>query len=326
MFARFLRLIFAAWAAFLGVTAEASAQAYPTRPITVVVPFPAGGPTDTIARVIADRMQLSLGQPLIIENVTGASGSIAVGRVAHATPDGYTLSFGNWSTHVINGAALALSYDVLDDFAPVALISDSPMVLVTKDISANNLQEFVGWLKANPGKSSQGTPGVAGAAHLAGVLFQNITGTRFQFVPYRGVGPAMQDLLGGRIDFMFDFVANSLAQIQSGKLKALAVLSKTRLSLLPNVPNVDEAGVPGLYVSSWQAIWAPKATPDTIIARLNRAAMGALDEPSTRQRLIGLAQTIPERDQQTTEALGALHRAEIKKWWPIIKAAGIKAE
>ena len=192
MFARFLRLIFAAWAAFLGVTAEASAQAYPTRPITVVLPFPAGGPTDTIARVIADRMQLSLGQPLIIENVTGASGSIAVGRVAHATPDGYTLSFGNWSTHVINGAALALSYDVLDDFAPVALISDSPMVLVTKDIPANNLQEFVGWLKANPGKSSQGTPGVAGAAHLAGVLFQNITGTRFQFVPYRGVGPAMQ--------------------------------------------------------------------------------------------------------------------------------------
>jgi tripartite-type tricarboxylate transporter receptor subunit TctC len=271
-------------------------------------------------------MQLSLGQPLIIENVTGASGSIAVGRVAHATPDGYTLCFGNWSTHVINGAALALPYDVLDDFAPVAMISDSPMVLVTKDIPANNLQEFVGWLKANPGKGSQGTPGVAGAAHLAGVLFQNITGTRFQFVPYRGVGPAMQDLLGGRIDFMFDLVANSLAQIQSGKLKALAVLSKTRLSLLPNVPNVDEAGVPGLYVSSWQAIWAPKATPDTIIARLNRAAMGALDEPTTRQRLIGLAQTIPERDQQTTEALGALHRAEIKKWWPIIKAAGIKAE
>jgi tripartite-type tricarboxylate transporter receptor subunit TctC len=326
MFARFPHLIFAAWAAFFGVTAEASAQAYPTRPITVVVPFPAGGPTDTVARVIADRMQLSLGQPLIVENVTGASGSIAVGRVAHAAPDGYTLSFGNWSTHVVNGAALALSYGVLNDFAPVALISDSPMVLVTKDIPANTLQEFVGWLKANPGKSSQGTPGVAGAAHLAGVLFQNITDTRFQFVPYRGVGPAMQDLLGGRIDFMFDFVANSQAQIQSGKLKALAVLSKTRLELLPNVPNVDEAGVPGLYVPSWQAIWVPKATPDTIVARLNSAVKRVLDEAATRQRLIGLAQTIPERDQQTIEALGALHRAEIKKWWPIIKATGIKAE
>src|SRR5262245_27695668 len=312
LFARIMHLMLAACAAFFGVTAEPSAQAYPTRPITVVVPFPAGGPTDTIARVIADRMQLSLGQPLIIENVTGASGSIAVGRVARAAPDGYTLSFGTWSTHVVNGAALALSYDLLNDFAPVALISDSPMVLVTNNIPANSLQEFVGWLKANPGKSSQGTPGVAGAGQRAGVLFQNITGTRFQFVPYRGVGPAMQDLLGGRIDFMFDFVANSLALIQAGKLKALAVLSKTRLGLLPNVPNVDEAGVPGLHVSSWQSIWAPKATPDTIIARLNRAVMDVLDEPAVRQRLIDLAQTIPERDQQTTDALGALQKAEIK--------------
>ena len=320
------RITWATCAALLILAADARAQPYPARPITMVVPFPAGGPTDTIARVVAERMGVSLGQPLIIENVTGADGSIAVGRVARATPDGYTLSFGTWSTHVVNGAALALSYDVVNDFTPVGLVSDSPMVLIVNTAPANNLQEFVAWLKANPGKASQGTPGVSGAAHLAGVFFQDRTGARFQFVPYRGVGPAMQDLLGGRIDFMFDFVANSLAQVRAGKLKALAVLSQSRLGLLPNVPTVDEAGLPGLHVSSWQAIWVPRATPTLAVAKLNRALMDALGEPSVRQRLVDLAQKIPPRDGQTPEALAALQKAEIEKWWPIIKAAGIRAD
>jgi tripartite-type tricarboxylate transporter receptor subunit TctC len=263
---------------------------------------------------------------LVIENVTGASGSIAVGRVARAPPDGYTLSFGNWSTHVVNGAVLSLSYDVLNDFAPVALVSDSPMVLVTSKLRAGSLEEFATWLKSNPGKASQGTPGIAGAAHLAGILFQNRTGTRFQSVPYRGVGPAMQDLLAGRIDFMFDLVANSLPQIHAATISALAVLSNRRLSVLPDVRTVDEAGLTGLYVSSWQAIWAPKGTPTIIIEKLNGAVMAALGDASVRQRLTDLAQVIPLREQQTPEALGALHRAEIEKWWPIIKAAGIKGE
>ncbi len=316
------RITWATCAALLILAADARAQPYPARPITMVVPFPAGGPTDTIARVVAERMRVSLGQPLIIENVTGADGSIAVGRVARATPDGYTLSFGTWSTHVVNGAALALSYDVVNDFTPVGLVSDSPMVLIVNTAPANNLQEFVAWLKANPGKASQGTPGVSGAAHLAGVFFQDRTGARFQFVPYRGVGPAMQDLLGGRIDFMFDFVANSLAQVRAGKLKALAVLSQSRLGLLPNVPTVDEAGLPGLHVSSWQAIWAPRATPTLAVAKLNRALMDALGEPSVRQRLVDLAQKIPPGTARHPRRLRHFRRPKSRNGGPSSRPPG----
>jgi tripartite-type tricarboxylate transporter receptor subunit TctC len=292
----------------------------------MLMPFPAGGPTDTIGRIVAERMRASLGQPIVVENVLGASGSIAVGRAARAAPDGYTLSFGTFSTHVINGATFSLQYDVLNDFTPIALVSDSPMVLVgTKAIPANDLNGLISWLKTNP-NATFGTVGIGGAGHLAGVLFQRLTGVSLQAVPYRGVGAAMQDIIAGRIDLTFDLVANSLPHVRAGKITSYAVLSRHRLRSAPEIPAVDEAGLPGLYVSSWQAMWAPRGTPRAVVDKLNAAVMDALGDAGTRQRLIELAQEIPPREQQTPEALGALQRAEIEKWWPIIKAAGIKAE
>jgi tripartite-type tricarboxylate transporter receptor subunit TctC len=316
-----------ACAVAFAISGSAAAQVYPARPITMVVPFPAGGPTDVIARIVADGMRTPLGQPIIIENVTGASGSIGVGRVARAAPDGYTLSFGTWSTHVVNGAALALTYDVLKDFEPVGLIVHSPMLMTaSKTLPARDLSELVAWLKANPDKATQGTPGIAGASHLAGILFQRTTGTRFQFVPYRGVGPAIQDMIAGRIDVMIDLVANSLPHVRAGSIKAHAALAKDRVSAARDIPTVDEAGVPGLHVSSWQAIWAPKGTPETIVNKLHKAVVGALGDPTVRKRLTDLAQEIPPLNEQAPGALARLHKVEIDKWWPIIKEAGIKVE
>lgn len=313
--------------AMLASIGPAMAQIYPSRPITIVVPFPAGGPTDAVARVVADRMRRSLGQPVIIENVVGASGSLGVGRVAHAAADGYTLSFGTWSTQVVNGAVLALPYDVLNDFEPVCIVSDSPMLIVAKKtMPAQDLKGLIEWLRANPNKALSGTPGVASAADLAGVLFQNKTDTHFRSVPYRGVGLAMQDLIAGRIDLMFDLVANSMPQVRAGTVRAYAVLRKSRLTVAPDIPTVDEAGLPGFYVSSWQGIWAPKGTPKSVISKLNSAVTDALDDPEIRQRLVDLAQEIPPHQQRTPEALRALQKAEIEKWWPIIKAASIKAD
>jgi len=256
-----------------------------------------------------------------------AAPAASVGRVARAPADGYTLSFGTWSTHVVNGAIFTLKYDVLNDFEPVARIVDSPMVLIgRKELPADNVKELVAWLKANPDKASQGTPGIAGASHLAGVSFQAMTATRFQFVHYRGVGPAMQDLVAGRIDLMVDLAANSLPQVRAGSIKAYAVLAKSRLGTASEIPTVDEAGLPGLYVSSWQAIWAPKGTPKAVIGKLNAAVVETLEDSTVRQRLTDIAQEILPRDEQTPEALGKLQKVEIEKWWPIIKAAGIKTE
>jgi tripartite-type tricarboxylate transporter receptor subunit TctC len=309
------------------VARGACAQSFPARPITIVVPYTAGGPTDTIARVVADGMRVALGQPVIIENVTGAAGTIGVGRVARATPDGYTISIGQWGSHVTNGAIYALSYDLLNDFAPVAWIANGTPLIVSKNaLPAKNLKELIAWLRANPDRASQGTAGAGSPQHIAGIYFQKETGTRYQFVPYRGVAPAMQDLVGGQIDFMIDQATNSLPQVRAGKIRAYAVTGKNRLTAAPDVPTVDEAELPGFYVSIWQGLWVPKGTPKDTIAKLNSAVVDALASPTVRQRYADIVQEIPAREQQVPEALGALQRAEIEKWWPIIKAAGIKGE
>lgn len=280
---RTVLLVSLACSAVLSFADDASAQVYPARPVTMVVPYPAGGPTDTIARIVAERMRAPLGQPVVIENMPGASGSIGVGRVARAAPDGYTLSFGTWNTHVVNGATFALKYDIVNDFEPVALTVHSPMVIVTrKSFPAKDLKELIAWLTSNPDKALAGTPGIAGATTFANVFFQRLTSTRFQIVPYRGVGPAIQDMIAGRVDLMFDLVANSLPHIRAGNIRAYAVLANRRLSTAPDIPTVGEAGVPGLHVSSWQSIWVPKGTPKIAIGKLNAAAVDALGDPVVR--------------------------------------------
>jgi tripartite-type tricarboxylate transporter receptor subunit TctC len=304
----------------------AAAQVYPSRPIMMDVPFAAGGPTDTIARVVAQRMSVSLGRSIVIENISGADGTIGVGRVARAAPDGYMLSFGDSSTHVLNGAAYALPYDVLGDFAPVALISSNPLVIVTnKDVPAGNLKELIAWIKANQDKVAMG---VGSMTHrVTGVYFQNLTGTRFTLVPYRGGAPAMQDLMAGQTQLMFDQAVTSLPLVRAGSTKAYAITAATRLAAAPDIPTVDEAGLPGFYISIWRGVWAPKATPKPIIAKLNAAIVQALADPAVRRRLAEeLGQEIPPREQQTPEALYARHKAEIEKWWPLIKAANIRPE
>jgi tripartite-type tricarboxylate transporter receptor subunit TctC len=304
----------------------AGAQVYPSRPIMMDVPFAAGGPTDTIARVVAQRMSVSLGRSIVIENISGADGTIGVGRVARAAPDGYMLSFGDSSTHVLNGAAYALPYDLLGDFAPVALISSNPLVIVTnKDVPAGNLKELIAWIKANQEKVAMG---VGSMTHrVTGVYFQNLTGTRFTLVPYRGGAPAMQDLMAGQTQLMFDQAVTSLPLVRAGSTKAYAITAATRLAAAPDIPTVDEAGLPGFYISIWRGVWAPKATPKPIIAKLNAAIVEALADPAVRRRLADeLGQEIPPREQQTPEALYAHHKAEIEKWWPLIKAANIRPE
>ena len=307
-------------------TAAASADEYPSRPITMIVPFAAGGPTDVVGRLLAQYMGQALGQNVVVEDVTGAAGSIGVGRAAHAPPDGYTLSLGHWSTHVVNGAIYKLSYDLLNDFAPITLLPSNPMLIVTgKSMPAKNLKELVAWIKDHP-NATMGTAGVGSGSHIAGVYFENITGAHVQFVPYRGTDPALLDLMAGRIDVMFDQVSEASPKLKDGRIKAYAVTAKTRLPSLPDIPTVDEAGLPGLYINIWYGLWAPKGTPADIIAKLDKAAMTAMAEPAVRERFTALGLDMPPRDQQNPEALGALQKAEIEKWWPIIKAAGIKAE
>lgn len=309
-----------------GIT-HAPAQDYPNHPVTIVVPFSAGGPTDALIRTLGNRMRESLGQPVLVENVTGAAGTIGVGRVARAAPDGYTLSFGHWSTHVISGAVYPLPFDLLTDLEPVALLTSYPMLLVAKNgVPAKDLKEFLTWVRANQDKISVGSIGAGSAAHVAGVYFEKIAGVKLNYIPYRGAAPALQDLLAGNIDFMFDHVANALPHVKAGKIKAYAVTAPTRLSQLPEIPTVDEAGLPNLHVSIWYGLWAPKGTPKAAVAKLNAAVKDALADPAVRKTLEELAQVIPPVEKQSPEALAAHQKSEIEKWWPIVKAANIKID
>jgi tripartite-type tricarboxylate transporter receptor subunit TctC len=306
--------------------APAAAQ-FPERPITVVVPFAAGGPIDTTTRIVADKMKETLGQPIVVENIGGAAGSIAAGRVAKANPDGYTLMTGIWGTHVANGAIYKLAYDVQKDFEPVALVSSNPLLIVSsKKTPAKDLAELIAWLKTNPGKATQGTSGVGSVGHLGGVFFQKMTGTQFGFAPYRGLAPAMQDLVAGNIDLMFDTPATSLPQVGSGTIRAYAVTARTRIASAPAIPTVDEAGLPGLHVSTWTAFFAPKGTSKEIVAKLSAAALAALADPEVQKRLAHVGQDVYPREQQTPQALAKLQDEEIKRWWPIIKDAQIAGQ
>jgi tripartite-type tricarboxylate transporter receptor subunit TctC len=307
--------------------ASAAAQTYPSKPVTIVVPFSAGGPLDTRARSLAEHMRSSLGQPIIIENVTGAAGSLGVGRVARSAPDGYTLGIGIWSTHVVNGAIYALQYDVLNDFEPVALLTNNSQLIVgKKTLPVNDLKDLVAWLKANPDQALAGTAGVGSPQHIFGILFQNATGTRYRFVHYRGGAPAMQDLVAGQIDLIVADLTTSLPQVRAGNIKPFAFTGRSRSAAAPEVPTTDEAGLPGFYTSVWSAIWAPKGTPKDVIGKLNAAVVEALADPATRNRLVALGDQVVPRDEQAPERLRAFHKAEIEKWWPIIKAAQIKVQ
>jgi tripartite-type tricarboxylate transporter receptor subunit TctC len=305
----------------------ASAQSYPSRPVTVVVPFSAGGPVDVVARVLADPMRKALGQAVVVDNTTGAGGSIGVGRVARAAPDGYTVSIGHWSTHVVNGAVYSLPYDLLKDLEPVAMIGANPMLIVGKAaLPATNLKEMIAWVKANQASVNVGTAGAGSGTHISGVYFQNAIGASLQFVPYKGSGPAMQDLVGGQIEMMVDQMSNSLPQVRAGRIKAYAITAKARSAAAPEIPTVDEAGLAGFHMSIWYGTWVPRGTPKEAISTLNGAIASALADAAVRQRLADLGLEIVPPAQQTPGALGAHHKAEIEKWWPIIKAAGIRID
>ena len=302
----------------------AQAQDFPNRQITLIVPFPPGGSTDVAARIMAERMRAPLGQSVIVENVGGAGGSIAVGRVARAAPDGYTIDIGQWDTHV-GSIIYKLEYDLQKDFAPIGLISTNPQLMIaTKGLPADNLKDLVAWMKANPGKINFVNQNAA--ANVSGVLFENLTGQKVQFIPYRGAGPAMTDLVSGQVDLLVVQGAVALPQIRGGKVKALANLSPQRSASMPDIPTADETGVPGLYMSGWFGFYAPRSTPKPVIDKLNAAMVEALADPNVKARFAELGLDVASREQQTPEGLAKLQQAEIDKWWPIIKAAGIGAQ
>jgi tripartite-type tricarboxylate transporter receptor subunit TctC len=322
------RTIFAVVILAAGIVAgSASAQTYPTRPITIIVPFVAGGPTDVLARVLGEHMRAELGQPVLVENVSGAAGSIGVGRVVVAAPDGYTISAGHFGTHVANGAIYPLKYDLQRDLDPVARLPSNPMLVVTRrDFPAANLHELVAWLRANPQKAAAGTAGAGSGAHIGGAFLAQLAGASVQFVPYRGTAPAIQDLVAGQIDLMVDQAANALPQIREGRIKALAVTAPARLAIAPWIPTAAEAGLPGLQMELWNGMWVRHGTPGPIVDKLNQAIVRALADPAVRERLAPLGLEGPPEDERAPQALRALQDREIEKWWPIIKAAHITAE
>lgn len=305
----------------------ACAEDYPARPITMIVPFPAGGATDTLARFLGERLRILLKQPIVIENVGGAAGTLGVGRAVRAGPDGYTLSIGTSTTHMLTGGLYALPFDLLKDLAPVILIGSEPLLIVgRKSLPADDLKGMIGWMKANPDKASVGIAGVGATGHLTGISFQKATGTTFQFVPYRGNGPAMQDLLAEQIDLMIEPASNFKALVAAGSVKPFAITGHTRLPSAPEIPTAEEAGLPGFTASLWYGLWVPRGTPKEIVARLNAAMTQILADPLGRQRFAELGIEVAPLDRQSPEALGAFQKAEAARWWPIIKAANIKMD
>ncbi len=307
-------------------SSAATAQDYPTRAITMIVPFPAGGATDTLARFLGERMRGVLGQPVIIENVAGAAGTIAVGRAVRSPADGYTMSIGTSTTHMLTGGLYSLQFDLLTDLEPVIQIGSEPLLIVgKKSLPADDLKSLIDWLKANPDKASVGIAGVGATGHLTGISFQRETGTKFQFVPYRGNGPAMQDLLSEQIDFMIEPSSNFKALLAAGSVKPFAITGKARLPSSPDIPTADESGLPGFFASLWYGMWVPKGTPKEITTKLNATMVQILADPVVKQRFDELGIQITSFEQQSPEALRAFQKAEAERWWPIIKASGIKA-
>ena len=321
------RAVLAAFIALMISGGSALADNYPSHPITIVVPFSAGGPSDAMARILAERMKTTLGEAILVENVTGAGGSIGVGRAVRSPPDGYTISFGHLGTHVANGAIYKLGYDLVTDLEPVALLPSNPMIIVSKNaVPAKSLRELLAWLKARPAPATAGTAGAGSGSHIAGLYFENITGIQLQYVPYRGTAPAMNDLVAGQIDLIVDQTSNSIGQVRAGNIRAYAVTADKRVGSAPDVPTTDEAGLPGFHMTLWSGLWVPKDTPNDIVAKLNAAAVDALNDPAVRKQLENLGLQMPPKDQLTPEALGAWQKAEIAKWWPMIKAANVKVD
>jgi tripartite-type tricarboxylate transporter receptor subunit TctC len=310
------------------ISAPAIAATYPARPISLIVPYGAGGPTDTIGRITAEGLREALNGTIVIDNVPGASGTIGVTKFFRAANDGYTLCLGNWPTFVLNGAIFPAPYDVTKDFEPIGgIVVDQQIIISRPDMPAKNLQELIAWFKGNGDKATQGTGGSGSTSHVVGILFQRKTGTNFAFVPYRqGVGAAMVDLMAGRLDTMFSVAANAIPHIKSGAVKAYAVTAKERLAAMPDIPTVDEAGLPGFYTANWHGLFAPKGTPKPILDTLNAALVTALANPATRKRLEELGQEILSKKEQTPEGLAQLLKSDIATWWPVIKDAGIKNE
>jgi tripartite-type tricarboxylate transporter receptor subunit TctC len=306
---------------------NARAENYPSHPITLVVPFSAGGPTDAMARILADHMRTTLGQNLVIENVTGAAGSLGVGRVVRAAPDGYTVSIGHLGTHVANGAIYKLGYDLVADLEPVVLLPSNPMIIVSKNaVPAKTLKELIEWLKAKPSPATAGTAGAGSGSHIAGLYFENVTGIKLQYVPYRGTAPALTDLVAGQIDIIIDQTSNSIAQVRAGTIRAYAVTADKRVESASDIPTTDEGGLSGFHMTLWSGLWVPKDTPKDVVAKLNAAAVDAMNDPAVRKKFEDLGLQMPPRDKLSPQALGDWQKAEIAKWWPMIKAANVKVE
>jgi tripartite-type tricarboxylate transporter receptor subunit TctC len=321
------RTVLAALVATLAFGASVRADNFPSHPITIMVPFAAGGPSDAMARILGDRMKTLLGQPLVIENVTGAGGSIGVGRVVRSPADGYTIGFGHLGTHVANGAVYKLGYDLVADLEPIVMLPSNPMIVVSKnDVPAKTLNELLAWLKSRPEPVTAGTAGLGSGSHIAGLYFENATGIKLQFVPYRGTAPAMNDLVAGQIDMIIDQTSNSINQVRAGTIRAYAVTDDKRVASAPDIPTTDEAGLPGFHMTLWSGLWAPKGTPKEIVAKLNAAAIEALNDPAVQKQFENLGLQMPPENQLTPQALGDWQKAEIAKWWPMIKAAHVAVE